>query len=187
MSDILKAFGTTGTPSGPVYTHPLSEEIIRECSSLLMEIPEGRRLLKYAKDKDVNLHVMTGREPGYRYGDAHNVFLVCPQNTKAVDLDEMAVNLGMAIRDVELPSLGVPHPTPGVFSPEMEKIAFNHVLDIIITMCQIVREFAEIKPQTKLVDLVEKLGHADLYRGIGSGKNKQELALVLEKSLKDKV
>ena len=86
MSDILKAFGTTGHPSGPNYSHPLAEDILRECSSLLMEVPEGRRLLKYAKDTDINLHVMTGREPGYRYGDAHNVFLVCPANTKAVDL-----------------------------------------------------------------------------------------------------
>ena len=184
MSDILKAFGTIGTPGGPAYTHPLADDILRECSSLLMEIPEGRRLLKYAKDADIALHVMTGREPGYRFGDAHNVFLVCPANTKAVDLDEMAVNLGLAIYDAELPTLGSPHPTPGVFSPEMERVALNHILDIIIEMCKISNEFVKVKPDTKLIDLIEKLGHAEINRGIGTGKSKQELAEVLAKSLK---
>lgn len=186
MSDILKAFGTTGQiPTGPNYTHPLSEDILRECSSLLMEIPEGRRLLKFAKDKDINFHVITGREPGYRYGDPHNVFLVCPANTKAVDLDEMAVNLGLAIHDAELPTIGSPHPTPGIYTVEMERVALNHILDIIIEMCKISNEFVKVKPNTKLIDLIEKLGHAELNRGIGTGKSKQELAEVLEKSLKN--
>ena len=185
MNDVTKAFETTGQiPTGPTYTHPLSEDIIRECSSLLMEIPEGRRLLKFARDNDIKFNAITGREPGYQYGDAHNVFVICPANTKAVNLDEMACNLGMAIREIEQQSEGISRPVYGSMAADQQRVSFNHFLDIIYTMCKIVSEFVDVRKDTKLVDLVEKLGHGSIYRGIRSGKNKQELAEVFADSLK---
>lgn len=185
MSDILKAFGTTGaTPTGPSYKHPLEEEIIREASSLLMSIPEGKRLLKYAKDNDINFHAVSGREPNYRRGDAHNVYLICPANTKAVDLEEMACNLGLGIRDIEQPSIGIAWAIPGTPGLDLEKATFNHFLDIIIEMCRITDEFVALNGSTKLVDLIEKLGHAEIHRGIRSGLPHQELAEILRKTIK---
>ncbi len=186
MSDILKAFGTTGSgaPGGPNYKHPLEEDIIRESSALLMQIPEGKRLLKYAKDNDINFHAITGREPNYKRGDAHNVYLLCPANTKAVDLEEMACNLGLAIRDIEQPSVGIPWAVPGTPGLDLEKATFNHFLDIIIMMCKITDEFVALNGSTKLVDLIEKLGHAELHRGIRSGLPHQELAEILRKTIK---
>lgn len=185
MSDMLKAFGTTGaTPTGPTYKHPLEEEIIRESSSLLMKIPEGKRLLKYAKDNDIHFHAVSGREPNFRRGDAHNVYLICPANTKAVDLEEMACNLGLGIRDIEQPSLGMPWAIPGTTGVDLEKATFNHFLDIIIEMCKITDEFVALNGSTKLVDLIDKLGHAELHRGIRSGLPHQELAEILRKTIK---
>jgi hypothetical protein len=185
MSDMLKAFGTTGSAqTGPTYKHPLEEEIIREASSLLMQIPEGKRLLKYAKDHDIHFHAVSGREPGFRYGDGHNLFLLCPANTKAVDLDEMACNLGLAIREIEQPSVGIPRPIPGAAGIDLESATFNHMLDIIIEMCKITDEFVALNGSTKLVDLIEKLGHAELHRGIRSGLPHQELAEILSKKIK---
>jgi hypothetical protein len=188
MDDVTKTFETIGQiPTGPTYAHPLSEDIVRECSSLLMEIPEGRRLLKFARENDIKFNAITGREPGYQYGDAHNVFLICPANTKAVDLDEMACNLGMAIREIEQQSDGIPRPIYGSMAADQQRISFNHLLDIIYEMCKIVSEFVDAKKGTKLVDLVEKLGHGNIYRGIRSGKSKQELAEVFADSLKKRV
>lgn len=184
MSDMIKAFGTTGTPTGPTYKHPLEEEIIRESSSMLMKIPEGKRLLKYAKDQDINFHAITGREPNYRRGDAHNLFLICPANTKAVDLEEMACNLGMAIREIEQPAIGIPWVTAGMAGSDVERMILNHYLDIIIIMCKITDEFVALNGSTKLVDLIEKLGHAELHRGIRSGLPHQELAEILRKTIK---
>lgn len=184
MSDILKAFDTTGhLPTGPSYAHPLGEDIIRESSSLLSDIPEGMRLLKYAKDHDIKFNVATGKEPGYRYGDQHTLFLICPAQTKAVDLEEMACNLGLAIHEIELAATGHPRPNTQSGSPDLPQITFNHLLDIIYEMCKMVVEFESAGKSGKLVDLVEKLGHGDIYRGIRSGKNKQELAEVLRKIL----
>ncbi len=182
MSDILKAFDTTGhLPTGPSYAHPLSEDIIRESSSLLSDIPEGMRLLKFAKDNDIKLNVVTGKEPGFAYSNNQNVYLTCPANTKAVDLEEMACNLGMALYDIERTVNGAARPAYG--APEQDAILFNYHLDIIMEMCKIVSEFEDSGKSGKLVDLVEKLGHLDIYRGIRSGKNKQELAEVLRKTL----
>ena len=184
MSDMLKAFGTTGTPSGPTYKHPLADEIIRESSALLMQIPEGKRLLKYAKDNDINFHAITGREPNYRRADGHNIYLICSANTKAVDLEEMACNLGLGIREIEQPSLGIPWLTPGAAVSDPDAAVINHFLDIIIEMCKIADEFVALNGSTKLVDLIEKLGHAELHRGIRSGLSHQELAEILRKTIK---
>lgn len=185
MSDMQKAFGTTGqAPSGPNYGHPLTEAIVSECSALLMQIPEGKRLLKFAKDNDLNFKVITGREPSFLPHEGKNIYLVCPANTKAVDLDEMACNMGIAIREAEQPTIGIPRPTPGTPGIDLEKATFNHMLDIIVEMCKITSEFVDVKKSTKLVDLLEKLGHSELYRGIRSGKSYQELAEILKKTIK---
>lgn len=185
MSDMLKAFGTTGsTPTGPGYAHPMTEDIIREASSLLMEIPEGRRLLEYAKKNDITFGAITGRQPSYQVTDSHHLFLICPANTKAVDLEEMACNLGIGIREIEQPSVGISRAVTGIPGQDLERITFNHMLDIIIEMCKIADEFVAVKGSTKLVDRIEKLGHSELHRGIRSGLPHQELANILNKTIK---
>lgn len=185
MSDMLKAFGTTGaTPTGPGYAHPLTEDIIRESSALLMEIPEGRRLLGYAKDNDITFGALTGKQPSYHVTDSHHLYLVCPANTKAVDLEEMACNLGIGIREIEQPAIGIARAAPGTPGLDLERATFNHMLDIIIEMCKIADEFVAVKGSTKLVDRIEKLGHSELHRGIRSGLPHQELANILNKTIK---
>ncbi len=186
MSDMLKAFGTTGqpTPAGADFKHPMEEDIVRECSALLMGIPEGKRLLAYAREHDINFHVMTGKEPNFRMADSKNLFLLCPANTRAVDLEEMACNMAIGIRNIEQPSIGIPRPTPGIPGVDLEKATFNHMLDIIIEMCKIALEFETVNKSTKLIDLVEKLGHGDINRAIRSGKSQEELAKILREEIK---
>lgn len=182
MTDMLKAFGTIGTASGPTYRHPLEEEIIRESSSLLMKIPEGKRLLRYAKDNDISFFAISGRQPDFQVADARTIYVVCPANTRGVDVEEMACNLALGIRVIEQPSVGIPKPVPN--TADLERVTLNHMLDIIIEMCKIGDEIAEATGSTKLVDQIKNLGHAELHRGIRSGLSHQELAEILSKNIK---
>lgn len=174
MNDTInKDFGSSGAaPAVDSYGHPMTEAILAETSALLSKIPEGRRLLQLAKDMHYKIRVIAGREPDFRYGSEDTAYLICPLNTKAVDLDVMALTHALAIYELEQPSVGVPR---AAFDPSQKHILFNQLLDITLKMCHIIGEFEDVDSSTKLVDYVAKLGHIELYRGYRSGKTKQEL------------
>lgn len=173
MNDVFKEFGSSGAaPAVSSYGHPLSEAILKESTDLLKLIPEGRRLLALAKERNYKIEVISGREPDFRYVSENTTYLICPLTTKAVDLDVMALIHGLAIYELEQPSIGIPR---AAFDPSQKHILFNQLLDITIKMCHIIGEFEDVNKSTKLVDYVEKLGHIELYRGYRSGKSKEDL------------
>ena len=56
MNDVFKEFGSSGAaPAVSSYGHPLSDAILKESTELLKLIPEGRRLLKLAKDRSYKM------------------------------------------------------------------------------------------------------------------------------------
>lgn len=181
MNDVSKDFGSSGAvPQASSYGHPLTQQILEETRELLSKIPEGRRLLEVAKDNNYKIEVISGKEPDFRYGSEDTAFLICPMNTKAVDLEAMACNLGLAIYELEQPSLGIPR---GSYDPAMRHILFNQMLDITIKMCQIVGEFEDLGKGSKLIDLLGRLGHSQLYKGFRSGQSKEELTKIYSVSV----
>ena len=173
MNDVSKEFGSSGAvPTAGSYGHPLADAILNESASLLSQIPEGRRLLELAKTNNYKISVISGREPDFRYVASDTAYLICPLNTKAVDLDVMALIYGLAIYELEQPSIGIPR---AAFDPSQKHILFSQLLDITLKMCHIIGEFEDVNKSTKLVDYVAKLGHHDLYRGYRSGKSKEDL------------
>lgn len=185
MNDVSKDFGHSGVPSAaPNYAHPMAAAIMEECTSLLGKIPEGRRLLSLMKEKAMRIEVITGKEPGYRFALPDLAYLICPANTKAVDLPEMAVCMGLALRELEQPYIGIFRAIPAIQGEQLSSILFQQLLDITIEMCKIVGEFEDVGNHAKLVDLLEKLGHLELYRGFRSGKTKEELAKIYSVSIK---
>lgn len=176
MNDVSKTFGSSGAaPTVSTYAHPLADAIIAESTAMLAEIPEGRRLLALAKERRYKIEIIAGREPDFKYGSEDTAFVICPQNTKAVDLDVMALIYGLAIYELEQPSIGIPR---AAFDPSQKHILFNQLLDITLKMCQIVGEFEDANKSAKLVDYLAKLGHSKLYSGFRSGKSKEELTKI---------
>jgi hypothetical protein len=173
MNDVFKEFGSSGAaPTVSSYGHPMSETILKESSGLLSLIPEGRRLLALAKERNYKIEVISGREPDFRYVNENTAYLICPLTTKAVDLDVMALIYGLAIYELEQPSIGIQR---AAYDPSQKHILFTQLLDITLKMCHIIGEFEDVNKSTKLVDYVAKLGHYDLYRGYRSGKSKEDL------------
>jgi hypothetical protein len=181
MNDILKEFGNSGevAQTNPL-AHPLAATIIKECSDLLVKgSAEGRRLIEFAQQYNIKINVITGREPNFFTTDKDTTTLVCPANTKAVDLDVMACNLGMALRECDLAYNGLPLVTINYPKDEKDYYDYRKTLDVLVTMCKIVSELSVANNSTKLIDLVKKLGHYKLYEGVLSGLNDEELGKIL--------
>lgn len=181
MNDVLKDFGSSGAaPAVGSYGHPLADAIKKESIGLLSEIAEGKRLLEVAKERNFKIEIISGRFPDFRYGDLETAYVVCPLNTKAVDLDVIALTYALAIYELEQPSIGIPR---AGYDPSQKHILFSQLLDITIKMCQIVGEFEDVGKSAKLIDYLAKLGHSELYRGYRSGKSKEELTNIYSVSI----
>lgn len=189
MNDMLKEFGDSGArmAAGPIdYAHPMADAIISECTNLLLKIPEGQRLLAYQKDKGITLSILAGKKVDWQVShDENKAVIFCPANTKAVDIQEMAMAIGIAIREMEHKDLGIHHPAPHQ-NPEMaQQIMLNYFLDMNMEMCKIVSEFEKVDGNiySKFLDLVKKLGQDEFYREYVSGKSQEELKETLKKTL----
>lgn len=180
MNDVLKDFGSSGAVQTPnPLTHPMADAIRAECISLLEKTNEGKRLLEFANQYSIKINVITGREPNYVTYTRDETTLICPAVTKAVDLDEMACNLAMGLRECESGYNGVPLTSINLPQADKDWSNYRKTLDSLTVMCKIAYEFSLVNNNTKLIDLVKKLGHYKLYEGVLSGLNDEELGKIL--------
>lgn len=180
MNDVLKDFGSSGAVQAPnPLTHPMADAIRAECISLLEKTNEGKRLLEFANQYSIKINVITGREPNYVTYTRDETTLICPAVTKAVDLDEMACNLAMGLRECESGYNGVPLTSINLPQADKDWSNYRKTLDSLTVMCKIAYEFSLVNNNTKLIDLVKKLGHYKLYEGVLSGLNDEELGKIL--------
>lgn len=180
MNDVLKDFGSSGAVHAPnPLAHPMADAIRAECISLLEKTKEGTRLVEFYRQYSIKINVITGRAPNYVTYVRDETTLICPAVTKAVDLDEMACNLAMGLRECETGYNGVPLTSINLPPEEKNWANYRKTLDSLTTMCKIAYEFSVVNNNTKLIDLVKKLGHYKLYEGVLSGLNDEELGKIL--------
>lgn len=180
MNDVLKDFGASGAVHAPnPLSHPMADVIRAECTDLLEKTNEGKRLLEFANQYSIKINVITGREPNYVTYTRDETTLICPAITKAVDLDEMACNLAMGLRECESGYNGIALTTINLPQTDKDWANYRKTLDSLTTMCKIVHELSVVNNNTKLIDLVKKLGHYKLYEGVLSGLNDEELGKIL--------
>ncbi|PZP54761.1 MAG: hypothetical protein DI586_08900 [Micavibrio aeruginosavorus] len=176
MSDTLhEAFGQMGQ-TGPNYIHPNADEIIRDAVTLLNEIPEGKILTPLIKDLNIAIRVIIGKEPGFFVPDEKTITLILPKILTAVNPFEIACNLGLAIKEIEINMFNIQRlkVDPQIFNKKL--------IDIVLEMCKIVSEFEDVHKHTKLVDLLIKLGHSDVYKLYKAKASYQEMANIIIKS-----
>lgn len=187
MNDMLKEFGDSGAQmAGPSsYAHPQTATVVEECNELLEKIPEGRRLLDYAKDRQIKIDILIGKKIDWKvFYEENRACIFCPANTKAVDLHEMAMALAIAIREMEHKDLGILHPNPALQGAETaHRILVDYFLDINMEMCKIVAEFRNMEEGPKFLDFIKKLRQDEFYEEYVSGKTKEQLRELLFKTL----
>jgi hypothetical protein len=178
--------GTFGTKSEAgsrtQLTHPDDIRIIETAKNLLANTVTGMSLLQLMNAYSIPVKVIKGREPNFSVPDDKTVVLICPEKTPA-DLHEMAVNLGLGIRSVEHGMVGFKMPAQARGTQEAQNVLFSKTLDIVMTMCKLVSEFVDRGEATNLVELIEKLGHGDIYRANRSGASFQEMEALLKKAV----
>lgn len=180
MSDTLQdAFGPLGqTPSGPNYGHPQQDEIIRDAVALLGTIPEGKVLLPMIKEMDIAIRCIVGKQPGFVTPDQHTITLITPKALAGVNPFETACNLGLAIKEIQINLLQIQR------LKQEPNLLNKKVIDIVLEMCKIVSEFQDVHNHLKLVDLIEKLGHGNVYKLYRSKADYKEMAELIVKELK---
>jgi hypothetical protein len=182
MNEVVKEFGMSGNVSRD-YSHPQADAILAESQNVLAEIPEGQRLLSLAKEKSYIFKVMVGKQADWHVMPPSTLTLICPANTKAVNLEEMALSLGLGLRELEQPSVGIARPTMDALG-QLPDLTFKYSLDISMEMYKIVTEFDGRDKYPKFLDLLKRLGHSDIYKGYRAGKSQQEIAVLLDKAIK---
>ncbi len=176
MPDSLKeqlqeSFSQSGQiPTGPSYAHPDQDEIIRDAVNTLGLIEEGRRLIPLIKERNLLIRVILGRIPNVTTPDGNTIILTMPKPYKAVDPDELACNLAIGIKEIEINAVNIQR-----LSHDPHLIA-QKAVDIIIEMCRLVSEFHDVNKNVKLVALLEKLGHIEVYKLFRSKASYQEMA-----------
>ena len=131
--------------------------IIKSAYDLLSEIPAGQELIPLIKQYDIRIEVVVGREPNVFTQTDNRLTLVCPKIYGGVNMYEMACNLGIGIREIELN-----HNGNQLVSGNMNSF-YDRTVDIVILMCRIVSEFHAVSGHTKLIDLMTQLGHHEVY------------------------
>jgi hypothetical protein len=156
--DLHDAFGKKGTQSTPSsFKHPEESQIIKRAYDLLSEIPAGKELIPLIKDYDIKIEAVVGREPNVlTFGD-NRISLVCPKVTHNINDHEMACNLAIGIKEIELNNTGNQMVTGNI------EIFNTRTVAVVMIMCRVVSEFFNAHNHTKLVDLMGKLGYSDVY------------------------
>lgn len=182
MNDVSKTFDAMGLNSS--YAHPQADAIIDECAHMLNTIPEGQRLLDMAKNKAINIDIMTGRKIDWKVDAANrSIHMFCPANTKSVDVEEMTLGFAIALREVEHADIGIPVPKP-IENPESApNDLLKFFLDINMETYKIVSEFEAVGKAAKFLDLLKKLGQYDEYKEYVSGRSAEEMAERLKEKL----
>ncbi len=176
MSDTLHdAFAPLGQ-TGPNYIHPEADKIVRDAVTLLNEIPEGKMLTPLIKDLNLAIRVIVGKEPGFFVPDEKTITLILPKFITGVNSFETACNLGLAIKEIDINMVNIQRLNAD------PQILNKKLIDIVLEMCKIVSEFEDVHNHTKLVDLLTKLGHSDVYKLYKAKASYQEMADLILKS-----
>jgi hypothetical protein len=170
--DVLKQkFTPLGVkPSGPSYRHPQETAILTAAKETLIKIPFGAHLLNFAANHSVPIMVIPGADLEVNTLKATDVVFSVPLKIPN-DPEQLAFGLAIGIRQVEHKFLGWPGDGSIPVTDEQKSIFLSKNIDIVMAMCRIVNEFIEVNKESKLFDLLKRLGHNDIYDAYKEGES----------------
>jgi len=152
--------------------------ILSEAKEILAKIPSGTRLLDVLSNNSVPVKTMAGKELTYTTPDEQSIFIVLPPHSEK-NPELVAMTLGCAIRDIEQSIKGFTKPDPQLDPVEFASITFSRTLDILVSMCQIADDLKEELGFTKPLDIIDDLGHNDLYKAYKDNADHDQMIEVL--------
>ena len=173
------SFGALGDmPNVVTYDSEESDPILKGAKDILQKIPSGIRLLEIMTQYNIPIKTIRGKELTYTNPDEQSIFLVLPPHAEK-SLELVALTLGCAIRDVEQSIKGFTKPDPQIDPIEFASITFSRTLDILVSMCQIADDLKEKLGFTKPLDIIDDLGHIELYKAYKDNASHDQMIEVL--------
>ena len=158
------SFGGLGNLSdSSAYTHTDADPILKAAKEILAQIPSGARLLSILNEYNYPIKTIKGREITYNNPDDKSLFLVLPPHVEGAP-ELVALTLACGLRDLEQGLVGFTRPDKDLDPVEFASVTFSKSLDIIVNMCQIGDELKENLGFDKPLDIVDDLGHSELYK-----------------------
>ncbi len=173
------SFGSLGDmPNVASYAHEEADPILNSAKEILEKIPAGQRLLEVMKQYSIPVKTIKGKELTYSSPDEQSIFIVLPPHSeKSIDL--VALTLACGIRDVEQSIKGFTKPNQELDPIEYASITFSRTLDVLVNMCQIADELKENLGFTKPLDIIDELGHSNLYKAYKDNASHDQMIEVL--------
>ncbi len=179
INPLSGAFGALGNkPHVNTYAHDESDKILVSLREILSQIPAGQRLLEILDQFKIPVKIIKSRDIQYTTPDEQSIYLFTAPHYKK-DIDVLAVTLACGIRDIEQSIKGFTKPDPQLDPVEFASITFSRSLDIIVTMCEISDQLKEKFGYEKPLDIIEEIGHGDIYRAYKSQVDRDSMVDML--------
>ena len=156
--DRLQGFFSAGQPQTTTMT---PDKYRRELEAALSESATGARLLRFAAQQQLAIHVIPAMGASGYIPENRAVYIALPNGlSTARPID--VLELGAYIRQAELQFSGAKNPDNSMSSDDF-LIAFDSkIIDSIAVMCKIASEL-EQKGKSEFLDALRATGHSELY------------------------
>lgn len=168
--DRLQGFFSAGQPQTTTMT---PDKYRRELEAALSESTTGARLLRFAAQQQLAIHVIPAMGASGYIPENRAVYIALPNGlSTARPID--VLELGAYIRQAELQFSGAKNPDNSMSSEEFLISFDSKIIDSIAIMCKIASELSE-KGKTEFVDALKDTGHSELYEAYIRHGQGQEL------------
>ncbi|MBI1327195.1 MAG: hypothetical protein GC136_06090 [Alphaproteobacteria bacterium] len=169
---MLDAFSAKGgsDKAGLDMTHPDGDSILNEAIEILEKIPEGLRLLEVKNTYNIPIKVIKGKEITFNLPDEDTVYIFAPSGKKN-PAEILALAVACGLREAEHKIVGFTRPSKHLPMEEQAQIIYSKSLDIILCMCRIADEIHEKFKLRTVLDIIDELGHGEVYKAFKENKD----------------
>lgn len=164
----------TGASGSVSYAHPHEKEILKKARMVLKQTKTGQELLDIANKWGVTIKVFKNRNAHGLAQDRQTAYVGLSPSQEEPDA-LMILELAAALREVQHILMG--YTVPDESTDPLGAATAKHAkfLDIVIQMCKIGHELTESMGTSEYVDILEDLGHGEIYKAHVAEASKQQI------------
>ncbi len=161
LNKALKPKGSSG-PQG-TFRHENEAEILTAAKKLLAKSEYGQELLAYARDKNLEIHVLRNKQDFGYLPENSAIYISCPAG-QAMPTARAVIHLAGAIRQAYQEVEGnLPTPKVQMGRDRFARQAADKKKDFTIFQAAVVYEIAKATGLLEIVDEFDRMGYRSLY------------------------
>lgn len=144
------------------FKHECNEVLLEQTKEKLAKSETGRRLLEIAGRRNVRFTTINNKETSVFVENKESIIISAPVTTKELPL-KLVLELGAAIRDIELRYIGYDVPKPDDDPIEYANSLHTREIDKVVYRCAIAHELNKNNDLPEILEEIKKLGYIDVY------------------------